>query len=510
MDLPAELLHEICHGLETRTLLRLSQMCRSLFDTTQVIIFKRQIAHLQVLVNSGNLNTKPSKAIASLMGREDTPLNFIQLYLTDSSALAETLYSCYGLISRKDCVGHVELYLSSSVLRQHPAAAPARWKQLAAVMNAVIEKPGSTLTVTDKGGNWEVGERPFTYTITSKATSSSASPPVPSSLHRKEPFPIIRQVLRLCVGRRTKFKARMNGTADSQPIKTDELSTHIVQELRVPSQNLPRHSLPLLQAFHIHSCGLLHLPFFPWTLDTLNRAPITTLSFRNIDLGHQDWAYILRNITIPTLSALSLGSSQVAFLHLQSFLERHSSITILNLVEGLAIGRLVPHSSEKLLPRLVELAGNSEYLAHFLQPLVAHPNLYFVVMTSEYGITAHEYSRFDEVFELIAQRNQTMSLALLLLSEFGLLEWLQSCGVRPMKNVARLEISTGERFIFSSIIKRAINDWLRLFPSLLHLRFTDSFGRLNEGNSVHDIGSLWDRHPQLETVKIGRSTYSRP
>lgn len=510
MDLPAELLYEICHGLETRTLLCLSQICRSLFDTTQVIIFKRQIAHLQVLVNSGNLTTKPSKAIASLMGREDTPLDFMQLDLVDSSALAETLHSCYGLISRKDCVGHVELHLSSSVLWQRPAEAPPRWKQLAAVMNAVIEKPGSTLTVTDRGGNWEVGERPFTYTITSKATSSSASLPAPSYLHRKNPFPIIRRFLQLFVGLRTKLNARTNGTTDSRPIKADELYTHIVQELRTPSQNLPRHALPLLQAFHIHSRGLLHLPFFSWTIDTLNRAPITTLSFRNIDLGHQDWAYILRNITIPTLSALSLGSSLIAFRHLQSFLERHSSITILDLVEGQAIGRLVPHSSEKLLPRLVELAGNPEYLAHFLQPLVAHPNLYFVMMTSEYGVTAHEYSRFDEVFELIAQRNQTMSLALLLLSEFGLLEWLQSCEVPPMENVARLEISTGERFVFSSVIKRAINDWLRLFPSLLHLRFTDSFGRSNEGNPVHDIGSLWDRHPQLETVKIGGSTYSRP
>ncbi|KAF9456744.1 hypothetical protein BDZ94DRAFT_1302355 [Collybia nuda] len=508
-DLPPELLHEICSGLDTRTLLLLSQMCHGLFDVAQPIIFKHQIARLQSLADSGDLIIKPGREIKSLMNGKGVPLEYIHLNLSNSTSWkTQTLHSCYGLFSRMDYAGCTDIHLSLGHAWKHPNQAVSGWFQLAAIMNAIVGNPGSMLTVT--GGEGNLNHWPFTYTLLPTNTSSTdPPPPVPPLNSTKNSIPIIHQFLQFFASLRTRFSAPRNTLVGDPTPLYGVRAYHIVQNIKTSPHKLPRHPSPLLHAFHINGNHLLHLPFFSWTIDTINKAPITCLSFEKTDLREQDWGYILQNITIPTLNELSFGSSRVTFPDLQLFLERHSSITILNLMGGTAIGCLVPYSSKKLLPQLVEFAGDPDYTEHFLQPPEAHPDLNFITMSSEFGIISFEYqySRFDDVLELIAQRKQTMSLVLLLQSEAGLLNWLQNSTCPPVENLNNLEIRVEGRFFVSTAIKRAICDWLEHFPSLFHFKININF---DVSDDTLDINTLfWDRFKQLETVECGRNTYRR-
>ncbi|KAJ7286417.1 hypothetical protein C8J57DRAFT_1708713 [Mycena rebaudengoi] len=166
---------------------------------------------------------------------------------------------------------------------------------------------------------------------------------------------------------------------------------------------LPVPTRPALRTFNIHTPFFFHSFFYRWTMHTLNSAPITTLSLLNIDLSHYDWNIILPALSMPLLSDLSIGDSAIAFPDLSRFLARHPTIVVLNLSFNLVIGRLVPHASKDLLPRLQCLRATPDYLVHFLEPPDVYPHLREVAIASDEQ-SSYAIQQFHRVVKLLACR----------------------------------------------------------------------------------------------------------
>ncbi|KAG5341538.1 hypothetical protein C0989_009899 [Termitomyces sp. Mn162] len=133
-----------------------------------------------------------------------------------------------------------------------------------------------------------------------------------------------------------------------------------------------------LSSLCIHSNMLLSPPFYEWTLQTLHANPITSLSFRVSGLSQDAWARLLSALTLPSLASFSPENSGITFPALLAFLQRHPTITTLNLHPHVphACSRLPkPKSQDKennLLPRLVALGGCPKNVTALLSHL--HPD----------------------------------------------------------------------------------------------------------------------------------------
>jgi len=169
LHLPNEILLDVCDGFDRIALLRLAGLCRHLHDLAHSILFRRQVAHLQMLVDLGNLSTY-GESIEYLLECGNITAGPLVLNLEYGLALFDDLYAFVTFISRLDRLGRVEIRLSGVM---PPISSGRRWPlKFAAVMNAVAEKPQSTLTVIC-GGCWTTEGRPFEYGIN---TVHSATP----------------------------------------------------------------------------------------------------------------------------------------------------------------------------------------------------------------------------------------------------------------------------------------------------------------------------------------------
>lgn len=516
LQIPNELLLDIFCEFDRATLLRLAAVCRHLYAFTHSILLRRQITHLHALVDRGDLVTH-GKSIDYLLSGGKPALSPTVFNVKYKSTLSDDLHAFYALVLRLHPPIRVELRLSpGGGYIDLPGDAARRWPfELAAVMNAIAENPQSVLTVT-RGRSWKSGGRPFKYTINnlpqstpSHSVATNGSGVARSALSSDSIFQhLVRPVLRFLGIYRTGYKSPI----DTAEIDTPTTVGTISQLLKPCLHTCPQCIYPALEAFHIHSSLLFHLPLFSWTLKMLNTAPIKRLSFSDVELTLHDWAYILACITIPTLEELSLQQSPVAIAlpDLHDFLKRHPSITVLDLAKHVAIGDPATPPSENILPNLAKLSAHPEYLLHFLNSPLASPHLKHVIIAPERNtFDLDSYAQyFNYALHHLAQRTQDITLSLNFASDAALAKCLSPIqdhglpSVQPeqqIKCVVNIEINANETFDaqrFDTVLH-----WLRQFPCLRDISFPQIF------DPYYPKGDVWAMHPQLRTLQVSGDTY---
>ena len=522
LQLPNELLLDIFSGFDRTTLLRLATLCRHLCALTHSILLRRQITHLQTLVDHGDLATH-GKSIEYLLksGEVTAVAGPLVLNLKYKSSLSDDLHAFYALVLRLRGPIRVELRLSPAGCSDTSGDAARRWPfELAAVMNVIAEKPQSTFIVT-RGISWKSSGRPFKYTI-NVLPSSTRTPVNVTGASRDFSCSdsilqhLVRPVLRLLGKLRMKYKPDDKLTIEAAETDPPPPVGIISQTLKPCPNTCPRSLSPVLEAFHIHSSLLFHLPLFFWTLEILNTAPIKRLSFSDVELTLHDWAYILASITIPTLEDLSLQQSPVAIAlpDLHNFLKRHPSITVLDLARHVAIGDPTTPSSEDILPHLIKYSAHPEYLLHFLNSPFASPRLKHIVIAPERNISdLNSYAQyFKAILDHLAQRTQDLTLSLNFSSEAALIlclfpvhEESSTQQERRVKCVTVLEISTEQRFEMRDADEHSVFRQFLRFPSLQDVSFVNVFP-----DSYCPKDEVWDLHPHLQTLQVSGLVYKRP
>ncbi|KAG6872638.1 hypothetical protein C0995_008069 [Termitomyces sp. Mi166 len=507
-DLPNEILLEVFERLDDLALHRLAQTERKLRQVIKAVVAGEHLSYLQTLVDEGSLSLD-GHTVQDLLQRNLAFTPGIRLTLHHTPQLFKDLEALRTLLLRLDRVS-VDLRLSH--LEGSSIILSPRWSNLLAeVMNIVVAMSHSQLTV-GRGRNWRTLGRPFHYEYVEPFVPSyprflDENRPNPVQNRKKALFPsFMRPLRRLIEGIVAKLKPR-----GAQPSLDDSVADLLERSTKSCDIALSSSSSSHLNEFHIHSPVLMELPFFHWTMATLAMSPITKLSFSDIDLTHYDWEYILSTLSIPALSHISFDSSSIAFPDLQTFLSRHSSITTLDLSRNTAIGHLQPFSSQKLLPNLNHLIANSEYLAHFLEPPSAFPNLQSITMATGYiggfRVLDHEMRQFNVVLRRIAARGRNVTLNLRFVSDagiYGLNKWLRSIHMRvgtkvleQIPNVVKLEV-----FVNISPDPDTLDDLLKffpMFPSLKHLTFSGSFWNV-KSNPDAIRRTIWASLPELETI----------
>lgn len=356
--------------------------------------------------------------------------------------------------------------------------------------------PGVTVNLKN-AWSWKAHGKPFQHTIVTEKVESSSEKCIKrkcASIWTKwlQFFGPIRK-------RTSKAKSKsysqppsvskMNACLPSGPGSSSPRFKTIITLQTTPRENCFPIPLPWSSQLHclnITSPILFQTPFYSATIRLLNSSPLRSLSLDGLGLSHYDWTLILPSITIPTLTSLSLGNSQIAFPDLSAFLKRHPSIKRLDLAKGVAIGPLKENASRHLLPDCEELIANPEYLVHFLRPVEALPKLKAVTITSEYRIktTFYDYCQFDDVLACMAARARRSTesaarsslecvrfdLELRLLSSPGLEEWLSgTCADEAteamLKDIylEKLVVDLGDLDQVSPALLEKFDEWSKLF-----------------------------------------------
>ncbi|KAG5637666.1 hypothetical protein H0H81_003687 [Sphagnurus paluster] len=488
--------------------------CQTLRQVAQSVIFKAHTSHLQSLANASTLAFSGA-LVKDLFAHEKVSPPLLLLTLRHDSRVFEDLQAFRTLLLRCDRIDRVVLRLTSTGDWDPPAHDLGhRWRfLLAEILSIVASKPQAKLMV-EGGSSWKSLGRPFHYEFqrtVSRQQSPQARPA--QALTKRSEYPctvpqLFHPLFRLLKGIAARLKSR---TKPEPPAIRGLLYTEVhsapalLRNRKICKITLSSPTLPLLEEFRIQSHILLELPFFNWTLDLLNRSPIKSLYFSNIQLTHYDWEHILSSLTLPHLTTLAFGSSKIAFPDMQAFLARHPTITTLDLSGGTAIGHLGPHSSAHLLPHLNTLIAGPEYLCHFLTPTHAFPHLQSITVTTETRATYHaqDFRQPEPVLCLIAQRPQhNIALTLSLPSRDGLAEWLASVRARlaPVPNVAALDLClTGD-----PPSQAALEDLVRflgVFTSLRALTLREAFFPYWDAQcKMEMVVRLWAEYPGLETV----------
>lgn len=508
-DLPNEILLEVFERLDDLALHRIAQTDRKLRQIIKAVVDGEHLSYLQSLIEAGSLSLD-GHTVQGLLQQSLTFTPEIRLTLHHTPQLFKSLEALRTLLLRLE---RVSCDLRLSPLEGSNFALSPRWsKLLAEVMNVVVAMSHSQLTV-GRGQHWKTLGRPFHYEYVEPFVPCHPRfhdnvQLNPAQSRRKDLFPsLIRPIRRLIEGIVAKLKSRavqVSLDEDLDPNAMERSTRNCDVALSPPPSS---H----MKEFHIHSPVLMELPFFHWTMATLAMSPITKLSFSDSDLTLFDWEYILSTLSIPTLSHISFGCVNIAFPDLQVFLSRHSYITTLDLSRNTAIGHLKPFSSQKLLPNLDHLIANSEYLAHFLEPPSAFPNLQTITMAtghiSSFRVLDYEMRQFNTVLCRIAARGRNVALNLRFVSDaglYGLNTWLRSIHMRvgteileQIPNVAKLEVSVNIPPDHDTLVD--LLKFFPMFPSLKRLTFSGSFWNA-KSNPDAIRRAIWMSLPELETI----------
>ncbi|RDB25164.1 hypothetical protein Hypma_007983 [Hypsizygus marmoreus] len=235
-----------------------------------------------------------------------------------------------------------------------------------------------------------------------------------------------------------------------------------------------RKSYPFLKVCHIQTLPRFLHPFYE---QTLNASAITELSFKYI-FNAKEWETFSGRITIPSLSHLSISHCALLASSFQQFVTRHPSITFLDFHHNMMMPVHPPRLPAGILPQLAQLQTSSEYITHYLPPMVSLAELSSIHITV--GDKFHAFSRLDTALEHIASCAVDVKLCLEFGNIAGLEAWLKSkaaqTGMQKVEStlccVKTLELDTLLPTGFSSHALAFIPQWLRLFPVLEHVSMT--------------------------------------
>ena len=317
-----------------------------------------------------------------------------------------------------------------------------------------------------------------------------------------------------------KFASPNNQTTNMEDSETG-LTQLSHQAITLP----PQRNLNLSEA-RIHSDMLLRLPFTKWTISSLNAASstLTKLSLKMTVNANVTWKAFSRRLFLPLLKKFSLTNLSFLpvdvpeFVDIEIFLENHPSIQDLCLY-----GVHLPASSEAI-PRptfrnLVKFNGHPYYVVWLLKStkldITALPNLERVGISSDcYAGSSRlpDYTLFEPALEAIAGFGKNLDLAFTLNFRGSITFWFESHVLKAqsrggsifsqLTNVSTLVIYNAW---YTPSMMAIFPEWLRLFPSLRHLRF-ERAGVVNVVclTDTAFVSSVAKLCPSLETMAVNQ------
>ncbi|CAA7263340.1 unnamed protein product [Cyclocybe aegerita] len=372
--------------------------------------------------------------------------------------------------------------------------------KLAYILRACAERPNLQLDVTNMYPRaWDAGKEggPFAFDFSQHNPILSSAPNPSTSTNRmtKLFFDVFRPLFTLWPRR----SITCNGnTTKVPPGASSPPATYGTSYTVIPRK--PRHTIavsrkPLLAGISFDGSEWFSASLYPWTIHTLNNAPITRLSVDKTSLTLFDWCHILPSITMSSLTQLTIGNLSIAFPDLRSFLQRHPTITTLDLAGNQAVGVVdlpAADSDPSFLPSLQSLTANSQYMLPFVQYQdrgnfsLLH-KLHVKPLRSTSAPSERDYpypvDHLYPIFDAIG-RNPDRKLALVIdmLDSSGLLDWL-------------MHRSSNEPMPLNDDNSAHSHHPL---PGLEELRVG---ARLDKLLSTR---LLWDRCPNLTAIKLGR------
>ena len=269
-----------------------------------------------------------------------------------------------------------------------------------------------------------------------------------------------------------------------------------------------------LNTLVIASSALLHSPFLPWTIETLNNSPITTLSIDSINLISGEWSDILPIITLPTLSVLSIDSCFIALADLSAFLSRHPNLTILNIGAGMVdLALSIQPSLPNLLSQLITLSAPKNYTVQFLTSAHAFPRLRFLTIISHIAL-ASDFAAIEQTASIAARQLTNIVLSLELHVHTS--NWLDTdsdagLGISGANTLAQRVTSLVIKAGWCGLEKHArdrLPSWLTRFCALETLTFVDqSRWPLDVQVKMMFIRSIGAACPRVKTVVVNGKRY---
>lgn len=553
LHLPNELILEILgyhegSPLEDDTIQNLALSCRRLFAILIYTILQKQLNHLRNLARNNKIEIYKTEQLCRLRSEQldmdiyGSPLNSISYNITHT--VAKDLRCLHGLIARASQVRYVKLALEMSMYEQTIMGPIPEGgiEVFSSLFNVCVEKEGLSLSVNGQPMVWDGEGGPFKYEVT-PSPESTIAPPAPRRRNirrnlRTEKTDYLKRFWELLSPIFPNFGTSKIPEKSEEPTVEDPpqpakaqpfvviISPSITSVANYETTNplLKVHD-PKLSGIEINSRIFFRSSWYTTTLELLNTAPITQLSFGNTGLNLYDWFQILPCITIPGLTQFTLGESGIAFPDMFTFLQRHPSITKLVLSNSFCIGRVeLPASSIPFLPCLTKLEGAAEYLAPLLKDKDDYPVLESVRLTQESSVSIRwpgfQQDQVNEFIRNLSLRSSPgpQELCLHLRYEEGLEEWLIASALEPFNEAVRNLKCVKKLAVryncpsWSPKTQEKLIAWIMLLPCVEEVKISEADYNSNapEWEAWQVYGHLiWSQCPPLRKIEIGRRTYYR-
>ena len=502
LDLPTELILEIIHSdnsTDAATIAYLGMTCRRLHGMCQVLVLERQLPVLRALASRGRLLIYKDSASSIAMKDEElddvkeifqASFHKIEYVPEPLDLIHEEIAGVHGLISNSNAVGHINIKLDS-LPYMYDLGEPGRdwYKLLASLIRVASEKDMASLTIRDR-------ERPY---FTTRLRIWLPSSPVEN---KKSTFSLLKD---RCFGHKTRWGGI--GTQPNRQVGTPERE-------KLPNTDVYFGAPRGLTSFEISSPIPFHGACLPHTLRLLNGGYFTKLSLRSIRLSTADWYNLCQLLFMPLLSEFDVWDSNFPFRHLLPFLQRHSSITHIDLSYS------APKDSpimlpKDFLPRLEAMSGSPHHLL-FLLSSRRHlfPSLRSVALRTHYPLLAIHGGALDHIMRNLADRKMgTIHLSIEFSQSAGLTEYFSKAKSKPrsLNCVNTLEIIRCPAGCpFSSEICDGFFFWVSVkFPYVQELYLTQLVPP-DPNMWTWKLDALWDSCSRLQSIIVGVETYQRP
>ncbi|KAF9531182.1 hypothetical protein CPB83DRAFT_809545 [Crepidotus variabilis] len=311
------------------------------------------------------------------------------------------------------------------------------------------------------------------------------------------------------------------------PTSRKSSSTFSFVDNAIISPNVPKE-LDGLRELHLHSDMLLQNTFYPWTIQTLNKAAptLTCLSFKWADTSTATWTTLFASCTLPRLESFEITTDLVvckdsaSFMDLVNFFRRHSTIRRI-LLQGVERPSDPQAIDEPILPQLAHIMAHPTWISSLLAMVETFPgalaDLDAIGISTEY----YQHGRFDYDFvdialEKLANLHRTgITLTLRFMCQSGVQEWFadhvalgRQGGVIPrLTCVSCFVISTSFFVNFRPQTVEQFPQWLALFPCLIGVKFVEmpeeQYDLFNNPGFLKALVALC---PDIIAMEVGRST----